>query len=413
MTDDRFSRLRALYAEACGLAPALRARFAEAGLRPEEIRGAADLLRLPVLKKETLLALQQGDPPFAGYLACRPEEIGHVYVSPGPICEPSLAADKSGHGMDRMFAAAGLGPGDLALNTWAYHLVPAGLLFDQGLRAVGASVLPAGTGNTDLQAELLLKLPVTAFLGSTAFFETLIERLESQGHQLPAAWHLRHAFLGGEFGDWMGKRRRLEARYGINTWSCYGTADFGLIGYEQRGEEGYCIHADRYVQICDPESGQPLPEGKPGEIVVTTLSRGWPMIRFGTGDVATALETAEDGGVARISALQGRVGQAVKAREIFIYPSHVAALPARVPGLLRAAVTVQRPANRDEIAALIQVAPAADAATVQGELRAAFAALTRLQLDHVTLASDPAELDSRPALQDVRYASPSAPKQVM
>ncbi len=402
---DRFRRIREVYADASLLAPALAARFAAAGLTPADMRMAADLNRLPVLKKETLLAQQQADPPFAGYLACRSEEIGHIYVSPGPIFEPSLADDGTGHGMATMFEAAGVGPGDLALNSWSYHMVPAGLLFDQGLRAVGATVLPAGTGNTDLQAELLLKLPVTAFLGSTAFFQTVIERLEAQGHTLPASWTLRHAFLGGEFGDWSAKRRRLEQTYGLKTWSCYGTADFGLIGYERAGIDGYLIHPDRYVQICDPITGIPLPDGAAGEIVVTTLARGWPMIRFGTGDVSTALETSADGGAVRIAALQGRVGQAVKAREIFIYPSHVEALSRRVDGLVRAVVTVRRVGNRDEVTARAVVAGGIDASDVDARLREAFVGLTRLQLDHVEVVLAAALPDDAPLLSDARHLS--------
>lgn len=403
---DRFQRIRELYAEACLLAPALQARFVAADLVPGGIRSAADLNRLPVLKKETLLAQQQAEPPFGGYLACHPGEMGHVYVSPGPIFEPSLAQDTTGHGMDMMFAAAGLEPGDLALNTWAYHLVPAGLLFDQGLRAVGATVIPSGTGNTDLQADLLVKLPVTAFLGSTAFFQTVIERLETQGHALPKGWRLKHAFLGGELGDWMGKRRWLEKTYNIKTWSLYGTADFGLIGYERADVDGYLIHPERYVQICDPVTGIPLPEGVAGEIVVTTLTRGWPMIRFGTGDVSTALETGADGGVARIAPLQGRVGQAVKAREIFIYPSHVEELVRRVAGLRRAAITVRRNGNRDEIFAQIVLTADGGAGTLDTELRQIFAGLTRLQLDQIEILPDAALPDNVPLLNDARHASP-------
>ncbi len=235
MAEDRFERMREIYGEAVILAPALRARFEQAALSAHDLTSGEALNRLPVLKKERLMEQQQAAPPFAGYLACQPEEIGHIYASPGPIFEPSLISDKSGHGMDLMFAAAGIGPGDLVLNTWSYHLVPAGLLFDRGARAVGATVVPGGTGASELQAEIILKLGITAVVSSTAFFITLIERLEAMGHALPQAWKLRHAFLGGELGDWAGKRRRLEQRYAIGTWSCYGTADFGLIGFESPG----------------------------------------------------------------------------------------------------------------------------------------------------------------------------------
>jgi phenylacetate-CoA ligase len=383
MTGDRFKRMREVYAEAVALAPALRARFEAARLSPEALQSVEDLSRITVLKKERLMELQQLQPPFAGYLACRPEEIGHIYVSPGPIFEPSLASDASGHGMDLMFGAAGIGPGDLLLNTWSYHLVPAGLLFDQGARAVGATVIPGGTGASELQAEVIIKLGVTGYVGSTAFFMTLIERLEATGHQLPGAWKLKHAFISGELGDWAAKRRYLEQRYALNTWSCYGTADFGLIGFERRGEAGYRIHRDRYVQICDPETGIPVPLGEPGEIVVTTLARGWPMIRFGTGDVSSAIESFPDDGASRIAPLQGRVGAAVKVREIFVYPAHVESLVRQIDGLERAAFSVTRPGNRDEIGGLIVVAPGAEVERVETELREAFATMTRLRLDHV------------------------------
>jgi phenylacetate-CoA ligase len=297
--------------------------------------------------------------------------------------------------MDLMFGAAGIGPDDIVLNTWSYHLVPAGLLFDHGARAVGATVIPGGTGASELQAEVILKLGVTAYVGSTAFFTTLIERLETIGHVLPRDWKLRHAFIGGELGDWAAQRRYLEQRYALSTWSCYGTADFGLIGFERRGEAGYRIHSDRYVQICDPATGVPVPHGEPGEIVVTTLTRGWPMIRFGTGDVSVALEVLPDGGASRIASLRGRVGAAVKVREIFIYPAHVESLVRQIDGLERASLSVARAGSRDEITGLIVAAPEADAGRIEQELRQAFSVITRLRIDHVKHVSAD-EIGERP-----------------
>jgi phenylacetate-CoA ligase len=379
---EAFDRLRTVYADAERRAPALAERFRKAGLTAADLSDEAALSRLPVLKKEHLVALQAADPPFAGFLACEPAELGRIYVSPGPIFEPSLAQDRTGHGMDAMFRAAGIGPGDLALNTWSYHLVPAGLLFDEGLRAVGAGVIPSGTGNTELQAVLLTRLRPTVFLGSTAYFNTLVFELEKTGRRLPEDWNVRHAFLGGEFGDWSAKRAALEARFGFRTWSCYATADFGLIGYEVDGETGYTVHQDRIVQICDPTTGQPVPEGEPGEIVVTTLSRGWPMIRFGTGDVARATSLRQDGGAARISQLLGRVGAAVKAREIFIYPSHVESLAARLPDVSAARVLIGRRADRDEITVEL-LSTASSSAAREAEVSEVFRALTRLRPDHI------------------------------
>ena len=136
-------------------------------------------------------------------------------------------------------------------------------------------------------------------------------------------------------------------------------------------------------RFCDPATGHPVPPGEPGEIVVTTLSRGWPMIRFGTGDVSVALEFSEDAGVGRIAPLQGRVGAAVKVREIFIYPAHAERLVREIDSIARAAFTVSRNANRDEITGLIALAPGASAAQIEEKLRQAFSSITRLKLDHI------------------------------
>lgn len=402
--DDRFGRMRAIYRDAVELAPALKVQFSTAGLTPAQLTDAAALSRLPVLKKDQLVEAQQADPPFAGYLACRPEEIGRIYVSPGPIFEPSLADDRTGHGMDAMFASAGVGAGDIVLNTWSYHLVPAGLLFDRGARALGATVIPGGVGASELQADALIKLKATAFVGSLGFFVTLVERLEATGHSIPAAWRLRNAFFAGELGDWAQRRREVEERYALRTWSCYGTADFGLIGFERRGELGYFVHHDRYLQICDPGSGEPVANGEPGEIVVTTLIRGWPMIRFGTGDVSTAMKSYPDGGVARIAPLQGRVGAAVKVREIFIYPRQVEAIISQVKGLRRLTLVVTRANHRDEIAARAFLWPDADRDAAAAQLRDAFSQATRLRFDRIDYVTE--EL-SEPLISDKRTSPAS------
>jgi phenylacetate-CoA ligase len=399
---ERFARIRQVYSDAARRAPALAKRFTEAGLLPTDLLDQSALDRLPVLKKERLMELQAADPPFAGFLPCAVSELSHIYVSPGPIFEPAHADDRTGHGMSMMFESARIGRGDVVLNTWSYHLVPAGLLFEQGLRTVGATVIPAGTGNTELQAELLIKLRPTAFLGSTAHFGKLVDTLEAEGKKLPKDWNLKHAFLGGEFGDWTAKRRAIEQRFAIKTWSCYGTADLGLVGYEKRDAAGYFVHRDRYVEICDPLTGLPLPQGASGEIVVTTMSRGWPMIRFGTGDAARALELAEDGGAERISSLEGRVGAAVKAREIFIYPSHVQALAARIDGLTEARAAVGRRDGRDEIILELFCDDGAQRDSLQELVTATFRALTRLRPDALHFVATEGDFTIEGSLQDKR-----------
>lgn len=378
-----FANLRESQAQAYKRAPAIREIYDRAGIRPDDLRTAHDLSRLPVLKKERLLDRQRESPPFGGFLAAQDEDIARIFVSPGPINEPQMRGENDGLGFARAFAAAGVGRGDRVLNTWSYHLVPAGLLLDDGLRDRGASVVPAGTGGSEAQAKLIMDLGVTCICSSTAFFITLAETIEGQGYALPEAWNVKTALLGGEFGDWMGKRRRLEERYGIRTFSVYATADFGVIGFENNGSEGYEIHEDRIVQICDPVSGVPLPVGEAGEIVVTTLRPGWPLIRFGTGDVTFATALTEEGTVHRVGMLQGRVGQAVKAREIFIYPRQIDELAIASPGVARAQAVISRPGHREEITLRLVLAPDADRDTVTGWVPGRFRELTRLKVDHL------------------------------
>jgi phenylacetate-CoA ligase len=386
--ETRFTRLQQVQHAAYQLAPAIREMLDRAGLAPADLKSGDDLSRLPVFKKETLVDLQRQRPPFGGFLAANDEDIARIFVSPGPINEPQLRHDRDGGGFGTAFAAAGLGPGDRVLNTWSYHLVPAGLLLDEGLRSVGATVIPAGTGGSELQAKLAVDLGVTCICASTAFFVTLAEAVETMGHPLPGGWKVRTALLGGELGDWLGKRRRLEARYGIRTFAVYATADFGVIGFENGAQDGgYEIHQDRIVQICDPTTGVPLPQGEPGEIVVTTLTPGWPLIRFGTGDVAAATATNADGTVQRIGMLQGRVGQAVKAREIFIYPRQLEDLAIAIPGIGRAQAIVTRPQLREEITVRLSLLPDADRDAVLAAVPARFNALSRLKADRVEVVS--------------------------
>ncbi|WP_428248222.1 phenylacetate--CoA ligase family protein [Ferrovibrio sp.] len=402
MTDDRFTRLRTIQARAYDRAPAIRTIFDATGLRPEQLHNTADLARLPVFKKEAMIEQQRLIPPYGGFLAADPGDIERVFVSPGPINEPQLRSEDDAFGFGAAFAAAGIGKGDMVLNTWSYHLVPAGLLLDEGLRSTGAAVIPAGTGGSEMQAKLVRDLGVTCICAATAYFVTLAETLEQTGHELPRDWRVTSAFLGGEFGDWMGKRRRLEARYGIRTFSVYATADFGLIGFERTGVEGYEIHPDRIVQICDPLNGQPLPLGEPGEIVVSTLRPGWPLIRFGTGDVAIARELHADGSVARISMLQGRVGQSVKAREIFIYPRQLEDLVIAVPGIQRAQASISREGHRDCVTLRLALQDGIDAADVTEPAQMKFRELSRLKADHVEIVGATELTPEAPLVRDLR-----------
>lgn len=390
---ERLTRLRRLQEAAIEHAPALQDLYARAGIRPQELTDMDALNRLPVTTKDELLALQRERPPFGGFLSAADADISHIFVSPGPIYEPMLRSDTDGHGFARIFARAGIGPGDRVLNTWSYHQVPAGLLLDAALRAVGATVIPAGTGSAQSQAQMVLDLGVTCICSSTAFFMTLVETLEQQGCELPGGWQVRSALLGGEMGDWMAKRRMIEERYGIVTLAAYATGDFGLIGLERDDRQGYDIYDERIVQICEPGTGVPLAAGQPGEVVVSTLSPGWPLVRFGTGDAARALALHEDGSVAAIGPLEGRVGQGIKAREIFIYPRQLEDLARQVAGVRRAQAIITRPAHREEITLVLAADGQADDAALRTAAAEQFRLLTRLKADHIDIVAGDALAD--------------------
>lgn len=385
MTDEaRTELLIGLVNHAYSNAPAIRDLFDRSGLEPTDIRSPADLVRLPVTSKDQLLELQRQQPPFGGFLGVAMTDVRRVFVSPGPIYEPD-AGSRPGHGFDAAIVAAGIGPDDIVLNTWSYHLVPAGLLLDEAFSRVGAAVVPGGVGNSELQARIVIDLGVTVIAASTAFFQTLVDCLEAGGHQLPRDWKLRAAFLGGEFGNWSAKRRALEDRYQVETFSVYGTADMGLIGYECPHQDGYHVAPDVIVQVCDPATGEPVPDGEPGEVVATSLDRAWPLIRFGTGDASLFVPgpCACGDAAAKLAPLLGRTGQAVKVREIFVYPRHMDEIRALVEGVVKVQGTVERRDGRDEVDLVVEIAETAEWGDVEGPLRDAFTATTRLRAGNV------------------------------
>jgi phenylacetate-CoA ligase len=373
------------YAGAARSAAGLRRRFERDGFDPATIASIDDLNRLPVMKKETLVALQRESPPFGDFLAADPRTLSRIYVSPGPIFEPAFGND-SAHNLDALFRAAGIGQGDTLLNTWSYHLVPAGLLFDAAARAVGATVIPGGVGSHELQAQIIAEAGVTAVAASTAYFTTLADAvLEQHGRD---AWRVRSAFLGGEMGDWMAKRRRIEVAYGVKTWAAYATADLGLIAFEDGHGEGYAVHPDCIVQICDPVSGVPIERGETGEVVVTNRHATWPMIRFGTGDSAYAIASEPDGRVTRLSMLQGRVGAAVKVREIFVYPRVVEELLIANPDVKAIQAIAGRRDGREVIDLKLVLGDGADAAAVSRRVADSFKSLARIKADTVEEVAD-------------------------
>ncbi len=304
----------------------------------DQVAALGDLPRLSVLRKSQLVAWQAEDPPFGGIPV---QNISHVFQSPGPIYEPG------GNSHDwwrfgRFLHACGIGKGDVVQNCFGYHLTPAGTMFENGARAVGATVLPAGTGQTELQVQAAQAAGVTAYAGTPDYLKVILEKADEMGVSLGIT---KAAVSGGalfpSLRDWYAER-------GITCLQCYATADLGMIAYETMPGEGMILDEGVIVEIVTPGTGDPVAAGDVGEVVVTSLNRDYPLIRFATGDMSAVMEGASPCGRTntRIKGWMGRADQTTKIKGMFVRPEQVAALVAKV-GADRARVIADRQGETD------------------------------------------------------------------
>jgi phenylacetate-CoA ligase len=335
------ARVLALLGEAKGRVKALDRRLAEAGL-DAGVDTLEQLHGLPVLPKDRLPAVQAANPPLGGLLADGAQVV-RLFASPGPIYEPQLAGEDPWHWASAL-AACGIGPGDVVLNCFNYHLSPAGAMFDEGCRAVGAVVVPGGVGGSDVQAQVIEALGVTAYIGLPSYLAALAEKYDAAGLD-PARWRITKALVTAEpLPDAL--RARLHER--VDTvLMAYGTAECGLIGYETSAGSGLQVPASVYVEICDPASGRPVDPGDRGEVVVSVLHADYPLVRFGTGDVSRWV--LGDAGGPRLAGVLGRVGAAVKVRGMFVHPHQAGRVleALREAGAERGRFVVARDEGRD------------------------------------------------------------------
>ncbi|MFK7944026.1 MAG: phenylacetate--CoA ligase family protein [Paracoccaceae bacterium] len=362
----QFECLRALLANALPLAPGL-ARHLD-GVQPDLIVDRKALARLPVLRKSDLMALQKSDPPFGGLTTRTPTEFTHVFQSPGPIYEPGMDTADWWR-FARALWAGGLRPDDVVLNCFAYHLTPAGLMFDSGARALGASVLPGGVGNTEAQALAAADLGVTAYAGTPDFLKVLMEKAAELGRTL----NITKAIVGG--GPLFPKMREYYRDHGISCVQGYGTADLGSIAYEALGPDGlhtpYMIVDEGLIlEIVRPGTGDPVAEGEVGEVLVSLLNADYPLIRFATGDMSAMSDAAPVCGRtgARIKGWMGRADQTTKVRGMFVRPEQVAEVLRRHPDVTKARLTVGREDDSDSMVLAVET-EAADGAAIARSLR--------------------------------------------
>ncbi len=268
-----------------------------------------------VLKKGELPTIQQQKLPFGGLLTVPEHEAARIFLSPGPIYDVQ-GTDGDFWRFAEALEVAGFGPGDIVQNTFSYHLSPAGMMFDAALRKLGATVIPAGIGNTELQVQVLRDCRVTGYVGTPSFLAILLERAGKEEYQFGHELKLNKVFFTAE--KLAPALRRVWQEAGLSVFEGYGTADAGLIAYEDGVNPGLKVAASVYLEICDPETGKPLPQGADGigEVVVTVLDKTYPLIRFGTGDLSSWLLGQEG---KYISGVIGRVGDGVKVKGMFVH----------------------------------------------------------------------------------------------
>jgi phenylacetate-CoA ligase len=316
---------------------ALNAQLAKNGMDP--VQDLAGLASLPVLRKSDLVARQAEHPPFGNLPV---SNLVHVFQSPGPIYEPG-GGSHDWWRMGRFLNAAGIGAGDIVQNCFGYHLTPAGMIFESGARAVGAAVLPAGTGQTELQARAAKDIGVTAYAGTPDYLKIILEKADEMGLDLA----ITKAAVGG--GALFPSLRAYYADRGIQCLQCYATADLGNIAYESPAQEGMILDEHVIVEIVTPGTGTPVAAGEVGEVVVTTLNPDYPLIRFATGDLSAVMEGVSPCGRTntRIKGWMGRADQTTKIKGMFVRPEQVAALVDKHPEVSRARVIATRDGEMD------------------------------------------------------------------
>ena len=298
---------------------------------PDNIKSREDLETLPVTSREKLVEMEQLDPPYAG-LENPDIHIDRIFTSPGPVYEPHLS--ETDYLWARAFFAAGIGPSDIALNAFSYHLVAAGLTFHTGLRKVGATVVPSGASSSQVQVQLIKDLKVTAYVGTPSFLKAIIDKSKEMGFDFKKDFLVKKACFAAEplLPD---LRRAFENEYGIDTYQMYGATEVGDVAYECSEKKGWHICEETIVELVDPASGKNVPEGELGEVVVTRLNNIFFLLRFGTGDLSRLITDKCPCGRTsyRLAGIAGRVGDAVKVRGLFVAPSQIKMIQAKYNNL--------------------------------------------------------------------------------
>jgi phenylacetate-CoA ligase len=320
------------------------------GVEAAAVRSREALARLPVTRKSDLGELQKANPPLGGLNATPLEKLAKIFVSPGPTYEPE------GHAADwwrtaRGLYAGGFRAGDRIANTFAYHFTPAGSMLECGARAIGCVVVPTGVGQTEMQVATIRDLRLQGFIGTPSFLKLIVEKADELKADIGS---LAKAHVGAEYLP--PALREAMRRRGIRVMQSYATADLGLLAYETAAadgsvNEGMVLEESLILEIVRPGTGDPLPDGEVGEVVITSFNRDYPLIRFGTGDLSAVLRGASPCGRTnvRIRGWMGRADQTTKVRAMFVTPKQVHEVVRRHPEVIKARLVVAGETGNDRM----------------------------------------------------------------
>lgn len=369
-----YGNLPGLIATAQAKAPAFARSLA--GVDPASVTDAAALARLPLVRKSDLIAAQAADLPFAGLVTRPPGQLTRIFASPGPIYDPE-GERPDWWRFARALHAAGFRAGEIVHNCFAYHFTPAGSMIETGAHALGCAVFPGGVGNTELQVRAMADLKPAGYGGTPSFLKIILEKAADLGTPLPS---LKKALVSGEalppaLRSWFAER-------GVAVLQCYATADLGLIAYESAPDGGLILDEQVIVEIVRPGTGDPVPAGEVGEVVVTSFNPDYPLIRFATGDLSAFLPGQSPCGRTgfRLKGWLGRADQTAKIKGMFVHPAQVAEVLKR-HGLTKGRLTVEKDGDIDMAILTVE---AADARLV-GAVTESFQALCKLRASVLTV----------------------------
>jgi len=311
-------------------------------IKAEKIRSRAALAALPVTRKSDLASLQAQERPLGGLNATPVAKLAKIFMSPGPIYEPE-GRGRNWWRSARALYAGGFRAGDLVANTFAYHFTPAGSMLETGALAIGCTVLPSGTGQTEMQVAAIRDLRIAAYIGTPSFLKLIVEKAAETGSDISS---LKKAHVGAEYLPPALRQAMLER--GIQVTQSYGSADLGSIAYESLARDGsvnpgMILDEGLLLEIVRPGTGDPVPAGEVGEVVITTFNRDYPLIRFATGDLSAVLPGASPCGRTntRIRGWLGRADQSTKVRAMFVTAKQINEIARRHPEVQKARLVVE------------------------------------------------------------------------